>query len=383
MLDREEIKELSLFRKELHQYPELSGEEEETSKKVVAFLKKCNPSQIIVSVGGHGVVAVFDSQKEGPNVMFRADMDALPIQEINTFEHHSKTKGVSHKCGHDGHTTILLGLALILSKNPPKKGKAILLFQPAEETGAGAAAVLNDEKFTSLKPDWVFGLHNLPGYPIHEVVVKKDSFTASVKSMVIHLEGKTTHAAEPENGINPAMAVSECILQAFLWSNNIPQKKDFTVITPIHIELGSKAYGTSAGEATLGFTIRSWSEGEMKKVEEKMEKYLLALAEKHKLRLNFEYIQEFKASENDAEAVENILTAAKNIQLKTSEPETPFKWGEDFGLFTQHYKGAFFGIGAGEDCPALHNPDYDFPDALLPTGAKLFYELCKNYLACP
>ncbi|MEX2336462.1 MAG: amidohydrolase [Fulvivirga sp.] len=383
MLESQEIEELISFRKELHAHPELSGEEKETAKKVVAFLKKCNPSQTITSLGGHGVVAIFDSEKEGLSVMFRADMDALPIEEVNDFDYRSVTKGVSHKCGHDGHTTMLLGLAKFLSENPPKKGKAILLFQPAEEIGAGAAAVLNDEKFTSLKPDWVFGLHNLPGYPLHEVVVKKNSFTASVKSIVIDFQGKTTHAAEPEHGINPAMAVSKLILQASVWSNNLPERSDFAVVTPIHIDLGDKAYGTSAGDATIGFTIRTWTEDEMKKLKEKFEIYLIALAKKHRLKLKFKYTEDFKANDNNTEAVDSIITAAKSLGLKITERKTPFKWGEDFGLFTQQYKGAFFGIGAGEDCPALHNPDYDFPDEILPTGSKLFYELCKNYLACP
>ncbi len=383
MFETREIDHLISFRKESHAHPELSGEEKETAKRVLAFLEKCSPSEIITSVGGHGVIAVFDSEIEGPNVLFRADMDALPIEEVNEFDHLSKTKGVSHKCGHDGHTTILLALATLLSKHPPKKGKAILLFQPAEEIGAGAAAILNDEKFTSFNPDWVFGLHNLPGYPLHEVVVKKDSFTASVTSIVIDFYGKTTHAAEPEHGVNPAMAVSELILQASLWSNNLPERTDFAVVTPIHVNLGSEAYGTSAGTATLGFTIRTWTESEMQKLKKKMELYLIALAEKYQLKLKLSYKEEFKANENNKDAVESIIAAAKNQKLEISERQFPFKWGEDFGLFTQEYKGAFFGIGAGEDCPALHNPDYDFPDELIPTGSKMFYELCKNYLACP
>lgn len=383
MLDTQELEKLIAFRKKLHAHPELSGDEKGTSKKVRAFLKNYSPTKIIDSVGGHGVVAIFDSGNKGPSVLFRGDMDALPIEEVNDFKHRSKTKGVSHKCGHDGHTTMLLGLAVVLSKYPPKKGKAILVFQPAEEIGAGAAAVLNDEKFTSLKPDWVFGLHNLPGFQMHEVVVKKKSFTASVSSIVIDLQGKTTHAAEPENGINPAMAVADLILQTSIWSNNLPKRKDFAVVTPIHINLGNEAYGTSAGAASLGFTIRTWTEREMQKLKDKFEIYLIALAEKHQLKLKFSYKEEFKANENNETAVEAIVSAAKNQKLQISERQLPFKWGEDFGLFTQEYKGAFFGIGAGEDCPALHNPDYDFPDELIPTGSMMFYELCKNYLACP
>ncbi len=383
MFETREIDHLINFRKELHAHPELSGEEKETAKRVLAFLEECNPSHIITSVGGHGVLAVFDSEKEGLNVLFRADMDALPIEEVNDFDHRSRTKGVSHKCGHDGHTTILLGLATLLSKHPPRKGKAILLFQPAEEIGAGAAAVLSDEKFTSLNPDWVFGLHNLPGYPMHEVVVKKDSFTASVMSLVVELKGKTAHAAEPEHGINPSLAISELLLQASIWSNNSPVRDDFAVVTPVHVNLGSEAYGTSAGEAKLGFTIRSWTEVEMEQLKAKIENFLISLAKKHRLKLSYNYIEEFKACENHPEAVVKIKKVVESLKLNVSDPHRPFKWGEDFGLFTQNYKGAFFGIGAGEDCPALHNPDYDFPDELIPTGAQLFYELCKNYIACP
>lgn len=382
MLDKQEIAELIAFRKLLHKHPELSEMEKETADKVHEFLKKCKPSSIMNSVGGHGVIAIYDSKKVGPSILFRADMDALPIQETNDFMHHSNHDGVSHKCGHDGHTTILLGLATLLSKHPPQKGKAILLFQPAEEIGKGAAAVLKDKNFNEIKPDWVFGLHNLPGFPMHEVVVKKDSFTASVTSIVIDFQGKTTHAAEPEHGINPAMAISELILQASLWSNNLQKREDFAVITPIHIDMGSKAFGTSAGQATIGFTIRTWTEREMERLKAKLENFLITVAKKHRLKLSFKYLEEFKACENHPEATEKIKKVAKSQNLKVTETLMPFKWGEDFGLFTQKFKGAFFGLGAGEDSPALHNPDYDFPDVLIPSGATLFYELCKIHGQC-
>jgi amidohydrolase len=382
MLDTKALDKLIAFRKKMHTNPELSKQESQTAKRIASFLKDCKPAKIITKVGGHGILAIFDSGKEGDTLLFRADMDALPIQEKNDFEHRSKVDGVSHKCGHDGHTTILLGLATLLSKNPPKKGKAILLFQPAEEIGKGAAAVLSDEKFKEIQPDWVFGLHNLPGYPLHEVVVKNDSFTASVVSLVVGLNGKTAHAAEPENGINPSLAVSELLLQASVWSNNSPERDDFTVVTPVHVNLGNEAYGTSAGGAKLGFTIRTWTEEEMEQLKAKMETFLISLAEKHRLELNFKYIEEFKACENNPDAVEQILNATNQLNLKITKPENPFKWGEDFGLFTQQYKGAFFGIGAGKETPALHNPDFDFPDELIPTGAQLFHELCKKNLAC-
>jgi len=383
MLNTEQLDKLTAFRKKMHANPELSEQESETAKCIISFLDDCNPQQIITKVGGHGILAIFDSGTNGDSLLFRADMDALPIEEINDFEHRSKTKGVSHKCGHDGHTAILLGLATLLSKYPPKKGKAFLLFQPAEEIGKGAADVLNDEKFKEIKPDWVFGLHNLPGFPLHQVVVKNDSFTASVVSLVVDFIGKTAHAAEPEHGINPALAVSELLLQATIWSNNSPERDDFAVVTPVHVNLGSIAYGTSAGEAKLGFTIRAWTEKVMEQLKAKMETFLISLAEKHGLEMNFKYIEEFKACINHPDAVKQIKKVAEDLKLEVSEPNLPFKWGEDFGLFTQSYKGALFGLGSGKNQPTLHNPDYDFPDELIPTGAQLFYKLCKNHLACP
>lgn len=383
MLETQEIDKLTAFRKKMHANPELSEQESETAKCIISFLDDCNPQQIITKVGGHGILAIFDSGTNGDSLLFRADMDALPIEEINDFEHRSKTKGVSHKCGHDGHTAILLGLATLLSKYQPKKGKAFLLFQPAEEIGKGAADVLNDEKFKEIKPDWVFGLHNLPGFPLHQVVVKNDSFTASVVSLVVDFIGKTAHAAEPEHGINPALAVSELLLQATIWSNNSPERDDFAIVTPVHVNLGSIAYGTSAGEAKLGFTIRAWTEKVMEQLKAKMETFLISLAEKHGLEMNFKYKEEFKACINHPDAVKQIKKVAEDLKLEVSEPNLPFKWGEDFGLFTQNFKGAFFGLGSGKNQPTLHNPDYDFPDELIPTGAQLFYKHCKNHLACP
>ena len=381
LLSDEEQNKLIELRKHLHAHPELSGKEEETSKKVVEYLKTCSPTGIITNVGGHGILAVFDSKQNGETVLFRADMDALPIEETNDFDYRSKTEGVSHKCGHDGHTVMLLGLARLISKKTPKKGKTVLLFQPAEENGEGAAAVFADEAFQATKPTRVFGLHNLPGYPLHKIILKDNEFTASVKSIVINLTGKTAHAGEPENGINPALAVGEILQQVPLWSNNRPEKDDFSIVTPIHVNLGSKAYGISAGLADVHLTIRTWSENEMRQLQEKIESFVVTISKKHKLKADYSYTQEFQANHNHPEAIEVVEKNAKKRNLNIEKRAYPFKWGEDFGLFTQHYKGAFFGVGSGENCPSLHNPDYDFPDEIIPTGTGLFYELYKYYLA--
>lgn len=371
---------LSSIRKNLHAHPELSGKEFRTAKKIVEFIGDYNPTTVIENVGGTGVLAIFDFKNEGETILFRAELDALPIDEINEFAHRSKTVNVSHKCGHDGHSTILIGLAKKLSKVPFPKGKIVLLFQPAEENGEGAKAVLNDAKFKSILPDYVFALHNLPGYPLHEIVVKEGSFTAAVKSLTVKLFGKTAHAAEPEYGVNPGLAIASILQKTSELSNNITHHPDFSVVTPIHINMGSIDYGISAGYGEVRLTIRTWTEDKLSALAERIENMVVSVAKDHNLRVEIETSHHFGANQNDPDAVSIIKESANENQLSLHNNQYPFKWGEDFGLFTQKYKGAMFGLGAGEGTPALHNPEYDFPDGVITTGVNVMYHIASKIL---
>ncbi|CAM1352760.1 amidohydrolase [Tenacibaculum ascidiaceicola] len=368
---------LEKIRKELHKFPEVSEKEYETKKRIQAFLKE-HTSCDVLPVAKTGLLAIFDGNKEGKTVMLRADIDALPIQEINSFEHKSVNEGVSHKCGHDGHTAILLGVAKLLTEKPLHKGKIVLLFQPSEENGRGAQSVLEDSSFKELNIDYAFALHNLPGFTKQEIVVKENEFTGNVKSVVITLEGKTAHAAEPEKGFNPANAIAEILHFIKQETKNTPEDSDFFLATPVHITMGEKAYGVSAGYGEVHLTLRSWSTSLMNEKQQKIEQLLQKLEEKEKLNINTSWFEEFYANKNHKEAVDYIKKAATKQKLLINEINTPFKWGEDFGLFTQQFKGAIFGLGAGKDTPALHNPDYDFPDEVTVTGAQLFYNILKE-----
>jgi amidohydrolase len=374
------LKELIQLRQELHKYPEVSGNEKETAKRVLDFLSNYPPIQVITNLGGAGILAIYKGKEEGKSVLFRCELDALPIQEINTFEHKSSINGVSHKCGHDGHIAILCGLAKTLHENPLEKGTVMLLFQPSEEDGSGAEAVMSDSKFEAIKPDFAFALHNLPGFPLHQIVVKENAFTCAVNSIAIELHGKTAHAGEPENGINPALAISEIIaafnakIQADIATEN------YCLITPIHIIMGEKAYGISAGYGEVHFTVRSDSNTFMQKTESDLEKITTAIAEKYNLKANIQWTEKFQANENNKEAVNFIRNIANNQKLEILEKELPFTFGEDFGLITQHFKGAMFGLGSGENTPSLHNPDYDFPDEIIETGVQLFYQISKEII---
>lgn len=375
-----DYKQLKKLRRELHANPEISNKEKETAKTILRFLKTCSPDEILTDVGGHGIIATWDSGKEGKELLFRAELDALPIEEINTFAYKSTTPGVSHKCGHDGHSTILCGLAQFLSENKNSTGKVRLLFQPAEENGEGAKAMLADTKFKKITPDFVFALHNLPGYPLHRIVVKEDTFTASVNSTIINLHGKTSHAAEPENGLNPAIAVSRILSETLALANNHPDKDDMRVITPVYMELGSKDYGISAGNASIHLTLRCWNDLSLKKLDESIVKIANTIAREENLSCSFEYTQTFHANMNNRQATDLVRKAAGNHSLELEERAYPFKWGEDFGLFTAKFKGCMFGIGSGMDVPALHNPDYDFPDDIIETGIIIFSGIIEELI---
>lgn len=368
------------LRQLLHANPELSGSEENTAAYVTGFLKKLNPDEIITGIGGHGILVLFDSGKPGLTLLFRADMDALPIQEVNEFPHRSVVDGVSHKCGHDGHTTILCGLAEKLAAEKPSGGKVYLLFQPAEETGEGAARIVEDPRFT-VKPDFVFALHNLPGYETGNIVVKDGLFSAAVNSIIIKLQGKTAHAAEPEHGYNPANAISEIIAFADTLNHNVPQDESFQLLTPVHIHMGSTAYGISAGEAELHYTLRSWDNDRLRKLESTLVNRSKEIATKHGLGLGIEFTQTFYANNNSRQANDVVRLAAKQNGFMIEEKNVPFKWAEDFGFFTSKYKGCMFGLGAGKKQPALHNPDYDFPDSITATGIHIFHSVIKNLSA--
>ena len=374
------MEELIQLRQELHKYPEVSGDESKTAQRILDFLSKYKPNQVITHLGGNGILAIYKGKEKGKSILFRCELDALPIQEINSFTYKSVYEGVSHKCGHDGHMSILCGLAKTLYENPLEKGTVMLLFQPAEEDGSGANSVMTDEIFESIKPDYAFALHNLPGFDLHKIVVKENTFTCAVNSIAIELHGKTSHAAEPENGINPALAISKIIAAFNAKIQPNISRENYCLITPIHINMGEKAYGVSAGYGEVHFTVRSDSNAFMQKTENELEQIASEIAKKYNLKPKIHWTESFQANENNKEAVNYIRKSASKLNLDILEKELPFTFGEDFGLITQQFKGAMFGLGSGVNSPSLHNPDYDFPDEITETGTSLFYQITKEIL---
>lgn len=383
------------FRHELHQHPELSGQETETARRIIDFIRPFNPTRIIGDLGGNGVAVVYEFGRMKPGqhgltLLFRSELDALPIEEINSFAHRSGRVGVSHKCGHDGHSTILAGLASWLAQATLETGQVILLFQPAEETGRGAKSVLEDPRFADLHPDYVFSLHNIPGYPMHEVVWVSGQFSPTVQSMAIALYGKESHASEPENGTNPSLAVAELVTTFNRYVVADPARADFALITPVHLVVGQREYGISAGYGEAHFTLRCWQTEGMDALVKVLERELADICARHQLRSKTNWFDYFPTTVNDANCNKLVVQAATKAGLSVRQRPTPFKFGEDFGWFTQAFpgvstlsvstRGAMFGLGAGEQTPALHNPDYDFPDELIETGVRMFSGIIEELL---
>jgi len=368
------------LRHALHRLPELAGGERGTSETVLSYLEHCDPDRVVTGIGGFGIAAVFDGDRTGSRIMVRCELDALPIHETTSLPYRSEIAGVSHKCGHDGHMTILAGLAERLHARRPDAGSVVLLFQPSEETGEGAARVLADPAFSVIQPDWILALHNLPGYPLGQVIIREHVFASASSGLHIHLSGKTSHAAEPEAGNSPALAVAQ-LIQVL---STIPQfhtpLHEPAQMTVVHVRVGEAAFGTSPGEGDVMVTLRAHSQAVIDRLADRAVAIARGTADMFGLEMTALPAEPFPPTVNDSAVVTLIEKTAQKAGLSVHRQEQPFAWSEDFGHFTASCRGALFGLGAGENHPALHHPDYDFPDGLIPVGIALFESVIRELL---
>jgi amidohydrolase len=367
------------LRKELHKFPELSDREEATSRRILEFLNLLAPDEILQNLGGKGLAARFLSGAPGPRVMIRAELDALPIHEINDFEYKSVNRGVSHKCGHDGHMAIAAGVARWFSRERHNRGELVVLFQPSEENGKGACAVIRDNRFRLVEPDIVLALHNLPGYDRHEIILREGVFASASEGMIVELKGKTAHAGEPHKGVSPSAAVSG-ILRDLPRLSESRDFNDFILATIIHARIGETAFGTSPADAVIMATLRADNESDLKKLRSRAKDLVKNIALGEKLKFSVKRTERFPPTTNDPSLTRLAGEVAGRLGYKTRYIKNAFRWSEDFGWFTGKYKGILFGLGAGKAHAGLHNPDYDFPDELIGTGVKVMGNICRELL---
>ncbi len=368
------MKNVIALRQSLHTFPELAGRESETARRIAAFFRPLSPDAIVEHLGGHGLAVIFGGRGPGPAILLRCELDALPIHETNEVSYRSRSGGVSHKCGHDGHMAILAAVGAALAARRPARGRVILLFQPAEETGEGAAAVLRDPRFAELRPDFCFALHNLPGFPLGEVVLRAGTFACASRGMSIVLSGRTAHAAQPETGISPAGAMCRIISALAGMQAGGPDETAF--ITIAGARLGERAYGTAPGDATIWATLRAETDDTMHELVALSEETVREAAAEAGLTHTLHCEDVFPATVNAAEAIDIVRASASPLPVR--EAAQPFRWSEDFGRFAEVAPAALCGIGAGENVPDLHNPDYDFPDELIPLAADLLSRMIRR-----
>ncbi|MDO6726993.1 amidohydrolase [Cognatishimia sp. 1_MG-2023] len=380
MLTNSDLIELTEFRRKLHTVPEVSGEEVETAKLIVAALEPLAPTKIMTDLGGHGVAVIFDSGTEGPTVLFRAELDALPIHEITDIPWKSTITGKGHMCGHDGHMTMLLALGRQLSRTPVAHGRVVLMFQPAEEDGSGACAVVADPRYAEIRADWAFAIHNEPGRPLGFVSTRPGLINCASQGLEIKLTGKTAHAADPEDGISPARAVAELIPQLDDLSTGGPISDAFRLVTITHVQIGEPSFGIAPGDATVFATLRTANDPAKESIANDARALAKSVAEKYDLKVSFAVVDDFAASINDPEATQVARDAMNALSIANGEDGLPMRASEDFGVFGWDAKAAMLCMGPGENHAALHNPDYDFPDDLIPIGGALFNQIARDLL---
>lgn len=374
------LAQLTGLRHALHQIPEVSGAEEKTAAYIATYLRAFAPDRLLTGLGGHGVAAVYDGAAEGPTVMIRCELDGLPIEELSDQPYRSTHAGRGHLCGHDGHMTMVAALAEDLAAKRPARGRVVLMFQPAEETGKGAPAVVADPAFGEIAPDYAFSLHNLPGLAVGQIALCSGPANCASRGMRIRLSGRTSHAAAPQDGVSPAGAMAQLLPGLVALGGGTDLGPDYALVTLTHARLGEATFGIAPGEGEVWATLRTVNDTRMARLIEEATALVGKVCAEQGLGHEITFDDVFEACTNNPEAVAVLQKACERVGLGVAMQDRPQRWSEDFGQFGKGAKAAMFWLGSGEDQPQLHNPDYDFPDAAIPVGAGLFRAVVSELL---
>ena len=385
--------ELIRIRRHLHANPELRFEEQETSDTIANLLADWD-IPVVRGIGGHGLVGVLRHGKSERSIGLRADMDALPMHEANTFAHASRHAGKMHACGHDGHTAMLLGAARHLAKHRDFDGVVNFIFQPAEEGGGGARLMIEDGLFDRCPMDAVFGIHNWPGMPVGNFGIRPDGLMASSNTFEVRIDGRGSHAGQPHRSADPVMVAVQ-IAQAWqtIVSRNV-NPNDSAVLSVTQIHAGSAA-NVIPEHAMLNGTVRSFSVDVLDLIESRMRAIADGIAAAFDVDVSFSFTRIYPPLVNHAAeaalaaSVMRNLAGAANVDENVERTMT----SEDFAFYMLHKPGAYAFIGNGDGSARLpgqadgvcqlHSASYDFNDALLPLGMSYWVALAHAYLGSP
>lgn len=382
--------ELQAIRRSIHAHPELCFEERDTAELVARKLTEWG-IPVLRGMGITGVVGIIKNGTADRAIGLRADMDALPMQEINTFPHASKNDGKMHACGHDGHTAMLLGAAHYLAQHRNFDGTVYLIFQPAEEGGGGAKRMIDDGLFKQCPMEAVFGMHNWPGIPVGRFGVTAGPMMASSNEFEVIVRGKGAHAAQPHKGVDPIMAAIQIAQswQTIVTRNRNPLDAAVLSITQIH---AGSATNVIPNDATLIGTVRTFDMKVLDLIESRMRAIAEHTAQAFDATVEFRFTRNYPPLINHQQETifaANVLkeiVGADNVDTQVE----PSMGAEDFAFMLQEKAGCYVFIGNGEGdhrdaghglgpCN-LHNPSYDFNDDLLPIGATYWVRLAETFL---
>ncbi len=370
--------ELQDIRRAFHQDPELGFEEVRTKARVAALLKEYG----LEVHAGVGVVGILRAGTGNHAIGLRADMDALPIQEASTHDYVSQNPGVMHACGHDGHTTMLLGAAKALAADPGFSGTVVFLFQPNEEHGLGAQAMLDEGVLERFGIDEVYAIHNLPGAPVGQLSTRTGLICSSESLFEINIKGQGGHASMPQAGRDAITIGAEVVqaLQTIVSRKLAPGAGAVVSVTEFTTD-GQR--NVLPGRATLKGDARARSPEDRDKIETFMRQLAAGIASAHGVEVDVSFKTEFIETINAPVPTEAALRAADAAGLEVFSDRPPMSFSEDFAHFSEKVPGCFVLLGNGETGPhgqPLHSNDYDFNDALLPLGAAFWTELVRDRL---
>ncbi|MFG0632166.1 M20 aminoacylase family protein [Pseudomonas sp. xss_2] len=375
------IKDATGWRRQFHSAPELGFQEVQTSDKVAELLTSFG-IEVHRGLGGTGVVGALRNG-EGPSIGIRADMDALPIQELGQYGHSSKHKGCMHACGHDGHTAILLATARHLSETRNFSGTVYFVFQPAEENLGGAQKMIEDGLFELFPMQSIYGLHNWPGVPAGKVLVNPGPMMASLDTFEITLTGKGSHAAMPDRGFDPIVAAAELILGLQTITSRRLSPLDSAVISVTQVNAG-EAINVIPETATLRGTVRCLQTPVREKVQQLIGEFVAQMPSAFGVHGALTYNVGYPVTENHVQQAQVISQAA---QLALGEDKVQFGCqpsmaSEDFAFMLQACPGAYIWMGVDGEQPsaALHNPYYDFNDQVIEPGVAVWTALVEQNL---
>ncbi|MGB0634986.1 MAG: M20 aminoacylase family protein [Paracoccaceae bacterium] len=374
------LSEITEWRRDIHENPELLFETHRTSSFVETRLKEFGCDDVTAGIGRTGVVGVIKGQtnKSGKVIGLRADMDALPIFEATGLDYKSKIPGVMHACGHDGHTAMLLGAAKYLSETRNFDGTVVLIFQPAEEGGGGGREMCEDGMMDRWGVDEVYGMHNWPGAPAGSFSIRSGPFFAATDTFEINLVGRGGHAAKPQETIDTTVLASHLVIALQTIASRNADPTDQIVVSVTSIESESKAFNVIPEHVTLKGTIRTMSVDMRDLAEKRLKEISNSVSQTFGGSCEVDFRRGYPVMENHKEQTEFAASVATSVSGSCEEAPLVMG-GEDFSYMLNERPGAYILVGNG-DTAACHHPAYNFSDDIIPSGCSYWAELIEKRL---